>query len=191
MGRIVYIRHTESGEVKLGVRIEGELFRFTLGESFLSSLAPLAVGDEIDENTQGAIRAEDEERRCMKKALALLAYADNSKRALYMKLRRAGYSSRTAEACAESCKELGYIREDEQLLRLVGSEANIHLRGRRRIVAKLSSRGYAASDIEAAIERLLDTGEVDFDANFARLLEKLGDGTAETEYTLKYKYGYK
>ena len=190
MGRIVYIRRTESGEVKLGAQIDGELCRFTLGESFFSSLGALAVGDGLDGGLLEDIRREDEARRCMKKALSLLSYADNSKRALYIKLRRAGYSATSAKTCAQRCVELGYIREDEQLLRLVRNEANTSFRGRKRIIAKLASRGYAVGDIEAAIEALVASGEVDFEANFERLLEKEGGGEEEA-HRLRYKYGYK
>jgi hypothetical protein len=87
-------------------------------------------------------------------------------------------------------KPLDSYEEKVTVVMAVRNEANTSFRGRKRIIAKLASRGYAVGDIEAAIEALVASGEVDFEANFERLLEKEGGGE-EAAHRLRYKYGYK
>ena len=189
MHRIAFIRHRENGnEVKVGIDSGDDKSTLTLGVSFFDSLG-LSVGDSLCDEDLAPLLEEDERRRCMKRALSILAYADNSKRLLYTKLKRAGYSSSLARECVTDCERLGYIDEKKQLLRLVAHEANSTLRGPVRIKAHLAGRGYSPRDIDEAIEILTSRGEVDFELNFERLSERFPEGT--DEFLVKYKYGYK
>ena len=108
-----------------------------------------------------------------------------------MKLVRVGISYDAADTALDRISELGYLDEDRQLERAVEREANYKLRGRYYIKRKLSAKGYSSAAINRAIERLADSGEVDFKANFEALAEKKGITSEEDRFALEYKYGYR
>ena len=107
-----------------------------------------------------------------------------------MKLLRAGFTSSEARAATEECQRLGYINEQGQLERLVIKEANTSLRGMAYIRAKLSSRGYNTRDIDAVIDTLTESGEIDFHENFRALCQRCGASSEEEIKKLKYKNGF-
>ena len=104
---------------------------------------------------------------------------------------QAGFSSDASDIALERCNELGYLNEYEQVERAVEREANYKLRGRYYIKRRLSDKGYSLSDINRAIAALTERGDVDFDENFERLVEKKGALTEEEITKLKYRFGYK
>ena len=122
----------------------------------------------------------------------MLAYSDNSEKALARKLRARGVTEEAAAAAVREMRERGYIREDEQAYRLVLSEANGKLRGPRRILAVLVAKGYAVGTVRAAIRRAEEEGEVDFEELAARVISRrLGDGAGEEEKKkLLWKQGF-
>ena len=185
---LLYIREArDSASVVLGIECEGERIRLSVGREFFLSLG-ISEGETLDEETFDTLRREDERRRAKKKALSILGYADNSRKNLYIKLGRAGFSRELSRACVEECLALGYIREREQLRRLILTEANTRLVGRGRITAKLASRGYSRTDIEEVTDELVSLGEIDFEENFEALMEKYPEGTDRRQ--IKYKHGY-
>lgn len=164
--------------------------RYSVSEALYQKIGSPCVGDELD-GYADEIASEDAEYRCMKRALSILAYADNNRLTLKRKLRQAGFSSSVVENCVEECLRLGYVDECRQLRRLIWDEAEIKLRGRKYITAKLSAKGYPAGLISKITDELVEEGQIDFDRSLARLVEKQGDGTDEMKKRLAYKYGYK
>ena len=159
-------------------------------DTYLSLGSP-DYGSEISEREFSNIRLEDEGHRAFKKAYNYLADMDRSRYALKVKLMQAGFSSDASDIALERCNELGYLNEYEQVERAVEREANYKLRGRYYIKRRLSDKGYSLSDINRAIADLTERGDVDFDENFERLVEKKGALTEEEITKLKYRFGYK
>lgn len=177
----------------LGISEEGERSRYTVGEAFYHSIGSPGARSVLNEETLAAIMAEDERIRAAKKALSILAYADNNERTLTDKLRRAGFSREVAADTARQMVGLGYIDEERQLRRMLLREANINLLGFSRILPKLVAKGYAAAEVRRITSELVAEGEISFKDNAKRLIEKkLPEGaTSEEKKSLLYKNGYK
>lgn len=188
--KIAFIREMENKRVRIGVGDGEDTARYSLSAATVQSLG-LVRGLELDDEVLDAIAHEDASYRCMKRALSLLSYGDNTRSALYMKLLRAGFSRDIAKSCIEECMRLGYIDERRQIERAVLSEANRSLRGRSYITKKLISKGYSSADISEVTDELISRGELDFSASFELLCEKKGAATEEERRALLYKYGYR
>lgn len=177
----------------LGIVGEEESADYTVTESLYIEIGSPAVGDVIDGDSLSNIKYADALYRARKKALSILAYADNNKHNLRIKLHRAGFSS---EICDTVCREMvdrGYINEVRQLERLVTVEANQKLRGPLKIIPALVAKGYSQADVRSVIKQLTDSGEIDFRANARRLVEKkqIDESDVEEKKKLLYKNGYK
>ena len=157
-----------------------------------AELGEPSVGYELSPYEYSQIVLDDEYYRATVKALNILSFGDNSKRKLYEKLRRTGFTRDICERVVSDMTSLGYIDEQRQLLRLVESLANVSLLGPHKITQKLMGRGYSPGDIKSAVLALTLTNEVDFEGNFVRLTERLftADATDEDIIKIKYKYGY-
>ncbi len=178
----------------LGVVEEGEFASYTVTAAVYTELGCPEAGDVLDSDCVAGIRYADELYRARKKALSLLAFADNNRRTLYAKLCRAGFRRDIAETVLQEMVECGYINERRQLERLILDEANRKLRGPLRIIPALATKGYATSDIREVMAGLVDSGEIDFDLNARRLLDKKlpSDGfDSEEAKKILYKNGYK
>ncbi len=194
MATISYIKeHKDKTFLLLGIAEEGEVVGYTVRESDYVLLGSPPVGCELSEADMDSVIYSAEALRAEKKALSLLALADNNARSLKMKLLKSGIRKEIADQTLEKMIGLGYIDERRQLLRLVERLANESLLGIHKINSRLVSRGYSASDIRAAVQSLIDDSVVDFSRNAQRLFEKkLGEDFSEDEkQTLLYKYGYK
>ena len=178
-----YVTLSLAGEKKSLV-ITGELY---------SALGRPGAGYDVSEREYLQICEDDEYYRATLRALNILSFGDNSRRKLYEKLRQRGVLAAVAERVVDNMCELGYINEQRQLERIASDLANHSLFGPLRISAKLINSGYGASDVRRAIEKLCESGEVDFDENFARLVRRtLGEDSDLQEVNkIKYKYGYK
>ena len=191
MIKIVYIKETkEKNVLSLGISEGEELSRFVLDAAFVLELG-LAVG-EIDESDYEKIKSRDLYIRGKRKALSLLAFSDNSKKTLMVKLLRFGLDRAMAESIVSEMCALGYINEDAQLSRMIERLANGQLIGPKKILARLVSKGYSASDIKRAMREMMDSGEIDFSENKRLLLEKYSveDGDTELENKILYKSGF-
>lgn len=178
----------------LGVVEEGEFASYTVTAAVYTELGCPEAGDVLDSDCVAGIRYADELYRARKKALSLLAFADNNRRTLYAKLCRTGFRRDIAETVLQEMVECGYINERRQLERLILDEANRKLRGPLRIIPALATKGYATSDIREVMAGLVDSGEIDFDLNARRLLDKKlpSDGfDSEEAKKILYKNGYK
>ena len=193
MAKIIYIKESKTkGYLVIGVKEGEQKTPLTVNAAAYSDVGAPALGEELSTDTYEALARENQRFLALRKALYLLSFSDNSERNLRYKLMRAGYSRDVVDFAVSEVLRLGYINEARQLERLIISEANSKLFGPMKIVSRLVGKGYSPSDVRAAIEALRASGEVDFDTNRARLLEKLPDGYSDDDmYKLLYKYGYK
>ena len=193
MAKIIYIKESKTkGYLVIGVKDGEEKIPLTVNGAAYADVGSPTLGEELDPDTLEALTKENQRFLALKKALYLLSFSDNSERNLRYKLMRAGFSRDVVDFAIGEVVRLGYINEQRQLERLILTEANSKLFGPMKIVSRLVAKGYSPGDVRVAIEALSDSGEVDFDLNRTRLLEKLPDGyTDEDMYKLLYKYGYK
>lgn len=194
MATLKFIREVKDSRLLLlGISEEGESARYTINLSTFLEIGSPAVGDELDYESMDIISYTDRLIQAKKKALNILAYADNNKKSLSMKLHRAGFDRDIVELVCDEMVELGYINESRQLERLILNEANIKLRGPARITAALGAKGFSTSQIREVMSDLVSRGEIDFSRNARLLLEKkLGDEVNDDEVKkILYKNGYK
>lgn len=183
-------RSNAKGFLLLGFA-EGEERRvFAVSEAEYRALGAPLVGDELGEEEALMLEELEEATRAKKKALRLLSFGDNSRRALVAKLRRAGISAAAAERAASEVESLGYLDEERQLARLIEKEVNVNLTGPRKFIPKLAARGYPVSKIREAAERLSESGAISFPEARARLVESLGDAGAEEIEKILFKRGF-
>ena len=190
--KIILVTPSKSkGYSTLLVSLDKESKKYTVKDSFINDFG-LCAGQSLSDEALLSVIKEDELYRARKKALNILAYGDNSKKALYDKLCRVGFSKDTARAVVIEMEELSYIDEDRILKRLILNEAQVNLYGKRRICAKLLNKGFPREKIIHTLSLLCESGEIDFDEIKGRLIEKkLGENAdSEDVKALLYKYGY-
>ena len=192
MARVLFVKPVPNKKrIQLGILDESGEATYTVSETTYLELGCPVSGLELSDTVIGTVRFEDECYRALRYAMSYLSHSDKSRFELKMKLVRAGISYEAADTALERLLELGYLDEDRQLERAVEREANYKLRGRYYIKRKLSAKGYSSSAINRAIERLTDSGEVDFEANLEALAEKKGVTSDEERFALEYKFGYR
>ena len=188
--RILYLRQCAEGKrvlIALGDR-EAEQ-RYSVSVSLYEELGHPTVGDELDGEAIRAIVLDDEKYRAMKKALSLLGYSDKNQKTLFLRLKSAGFSTEASSDTVRQCVALGYIDEQRQLQRLIMKEASL-LRGPRLIASKLAAKGYGASSVRSAMDKLCQNGELDFSSNLSRLYRRLDARSDEERRAVRYKYGF-
>lgn len=192
--KVVSVRSARSqGYITVTLLLEsGDKKSLTVSEEDYSSASSPMARDEISMREYLILAASDEYYRARLSALRMLSYGDNNEKTLIRKLVTKGIGYERAEAVAHEMASLGYINEERQLLNLVAREANTSLSGPRKIRAKLTAKGYKAADISSAIDRLVASGEVDFERSAEILIsKKLTRGaTDEEKKAILYKNGY-
>ena len=171
---------------------DGEAFELTVGESVWQALGAPTVGDVLDEGACHRLREAHEGRLAYQAAVRILEYSSLSRRGLYQKLVRKGFSRRSAELAVLRMSELGYIREDEQARALAASLVRRNLWGPRRVLTALCAKGYSREDAEGAIASACEAGEINFASSKCALLAreaKKGAPPEKLRATL-YRYGY-
>ena len=194
MATLKLIRESkDKGLLLLGLTEEGESANYTVSVTLYEEIGCPSVGDVLDEDSVSAIKYADTRLRAKKKALSILAYADNNQRTLYSKLIRAGFCRQVASDTVDEMVALGYVNEKRQLERLILNEANVRLRGAGRIIPALVNKGYSSSQVREVLSGLVADGEIDFTKNAHSLIEKkLGDSSDSEEIRkLLYKNGFK
>lgn len=191
LARVKRIVDAGGERIRLSLVCESGEVRLDVGRDAYAAVGEPVMGCEISESDLDVLRYSDEEHRALKKALSLLAFTDKNRRTLLTKLRAAGFSREMAEAAVNECAAHGYLDERRQLAILISDEANRALRGPVYIKRKLMGKGYLSSDIDAVMQELVDSGDVDFSAVFRRLAEKRGAEDAESRRELMYKYGFR
>ncbi len=194
MRKISYVKSGPAeGSLLIGVVSDDLKERFYINRTEYARCGAPERGEVIDEDTYLRMARYNEYHKAKKKALSLLAYGDNNEKNLIRKLRVAGFAPDLAKLVTEEMVSLGYIRENDQLRRLITNEANDKLQGPNKIFQKLVAKGYNTADVRRMMEILVDEGEINFKNNAMRLIEKkLPQGsTSDEKKTLLYKNGYK
>lgn len=187
MYKIVYIKEKAKNLLLLGISEEGESARYTVNLPLYEELGMPSVGHIITEGEMEIIRTADEEYRARKKALDLLALADNNRKNLKAKLLRAGFKKEICAMVVDEMAERGYVDERGQIKRLVLREF-AKKRGVRRITASLCAKGYSMSDINSSIRELCETEELDFSALRQQIISSMKDEGHTAEEIKKYLY---
>ena len=193
MPTILYVKLDDKRK-RVIVGVEGDdngVSTLDISASTYASVGSPERGACISERNLSDMIFEDEAYRALKKSISYLSASDKSRYELRSKLLAAGFSREACDLAIERCLDRGYIDEARQIERLVEREANYKLKGKYHIKRKLASKGYSSSDVERAIARLVEAGEIDFAANFEALAEKRGAFDEESRAILKYKFGYK
>lgn len=193
MVKVVFVRESKNaGYTVLGINAGEGAVSYTVETSLYMRIGAPLASDVIGEEHFSLIVASDEIFRATKKALAILSYSDNNCFNLTRKLKSFGFSRDAVEATVEDMLRHGYVNEQKQLERLILNEAKTKLTGRAKFIPKLIAKGYKRSDIESVTERLIESGEIDFDAIKDELIERrLGDGADKDEVKkLLYKSGF-
>lgn len=177
----------------LSLAIGGEeSANYTVNSKVYLEIGSPSVGDVLNDEQIYLIKEYDEYFRAKKKALSILAYADNNRRSLAMKLQKAGFGRDLCDRVVSEMVSLGYIDEKRQLERLITLEANGKLRGPLRVIPSLVNKGYSLSDVRCVLHDLMESGEVDFKKNAKSLLDKkLPEAEPEEKKKFLYKNGYK
>lgn len=154
-------------KVRLSADENSEICRFDITDEDRQSLG-ISVGGELTQHEYEALEAADEYCRALQKGAELLSFGANSRMTLQMKLRRRGFSEKSAVRAAASLCDCGYINESadaEAVMRSCLAKGY----GKRRIVIKLREKGYDSDTVSNALEEL---DSVDFSAQCALLIQK-------------------
>ena len=128
--------------------------------------------------------------RACKFALSSLSHSDSSKNALYNKLILRGFDKETASFALDYVLSFGYINEEGQIEKIATELCTRKCFGKRKIVARLLSKGYPRDLIFKTLSRLTESGELDFFAARERLLSKYDGLSHEEQMKILYKYGF-
>ena len=191
--KVVYVRASKNrGYTILGIDSGEGAHAYTVPDSLYAQIGSPLCGIQIGDGDFTAVVLADESLRATKKALSLLAYADNNLYSLKMKLRRAGFSVEATEQATAEMQRNGYVDEGRQLERLISSEVRLKLTGPRLIIPKLVAKGYKSDDVRSVLEALLYDGQIDFEeAKQTLIRKKLGDSASHEDVKkLLFKHGF-
>ena len=134
--------------VHIGAGASAEVFYVA---TELSSDAGLRSGDAADRAALTAMQRRSEVLLAGRRGLALLARSMHTRRALALKLQRAGFATATVTQALQRLDELGYL-DDIGFARLwVRGRVERGGDGRARVLAGLLSRGVSRQDAWAAV----------------------------------------
>lgn len=192
-GSVISVKHSDKKQTLIIIEllVGDEKRKYTVSEGTYREIGCPLSAEQIDAGAIELLEEEHLRREAMKRALRILAYADNNSKTLYRKLILAGHSRECAAYAVRECVSLGYINEAQQLERLISLGCNRDLFGPSKIFSKLLAKGYAARDISAAMDRLRESKEIDFQRSKELLLMKKAPESYEEKQKILYKYGYK
>ncbi|MCQ2431654.1 MAG: RecX family transcriptional regulator [Clostridia bacterium] len=174
-GRFTFSVSITSGEHE--EKNEITVFRYFLKKEPFSGSIPQA-GDSLSSEKYEALLAAGEATAATVKAVGLLAYGDQTAKKLREKLHQKKFSKEAAASAVEFCVEKRYIREDEQLKRLMELLCEKKKYGIRRIKQEVYVKGFSEDAVKSVWEDTLET--LDFDAALDSRMEKLGFSAFET-----------
>ena len=190
---VIYIKDAKSkGYLRIGIDADGKKYDLTVSEAEYRTAGSPLTRDDLERECFDALVTADMRYRAKIKALNILAYGDNSERALRRKLALAGFRPDIIEEVTAEMLSRRYIDTDRQIKRLVINEVSLHHSGPLKIIPKLVAKGYLKSDVSRVISELEESGEIDFEEAKRLLVDsKLGLESDETEIKkLLYKNGY-
>ena len=178
--------------------IKSEDGAHTESERFIISTAQLArlglAKGEADEELYETVEREARLYEATRRALRSLEFGACSKKALRIKLARAGFDRECAERAVEMLEDEGLMNDSETACR-EAERALKKLWGRRRIEAELYKKGYGADCVRDAL-RHIDRVGADYVANCKSLMrKKLRSDNASPEdvrrlFAALQRYGY-
>ena len=143
-----WARPSDTVAVHAGAGAAAEVFYVATD---LSSAAGLRCGDAADRAALTAMQRRSEVLLAGRRGLALLARSMHSRRALALKLRRAGFATAPVSQALQRLDDLGYL-DDIGFARLwVRGRVERGGEGRARVLAGLVSRGVSRQDAQAAV----------------------------------------
>lgn len=171
-GTLLAIRHGAApGRLTLVLRGEEGSVAYPVAEHFYMDLGSPSVGYVLTEEETERLLSHVAERRALASALGSLARGDESRRNLYLKLRRKGHGDSAARAALDEVERLGYLREQDGAERLAARCADKGW-SRRKTHAYLIGRGYSAATVTHAIDAAIAAGDADFEENKRLFREK-------------------
>lgn len=171
-GTLLAVRHgTVPGRLTLVVRGEEGSVSYPVAETFYVDLGAPAVGYLLSGEELERLLAHVAERRALASALGSLARGDESRRNLYLKLRRKGHGDDAARAALDEVERLGYLKEADSAERLAARCAGKGW-SRRKTHAYLLRRGYPSAAVTHAIDAAIAAGDADFEENKRLFREK-------------------
>ena len=187
---VVFVKAAKTkGYLKLRIKDgEREIDLIVSERDHADAGSPIA-SDNLTRDAFSILSLSDMRYRARVKAYRILEYGDNSELMLVMKLRRAGITREVAEEIARDMVMRGFVNDRRQLARLIINEVG-RLRGPKRFIPKLMSKGYSRSDIEIVLDELSSSGEVDIAAAREKLLESAGELSYDEREKLLYKNGF-
>ncbi len=196
MSRIITCIKEKRGSELLTVTVKTEengkekLKSYEVSREDFEAIGSPKAGAPLEKEEFSVISFKTDCKLAFERALKILSLSDNSARALERKLIERGFSREASEYAVARIIGLGYINEENQLLRLIEFNVNSKLCGRKKLIKYLMQRGYSYSDITKAIERAEDEEIIDFESVKEELKKKYSPKTSEELRKLLYKHGF-
>lgn len=191
---LVSVRACDGGDgIRLSFDINGEKKSLTVSADDFLALG--VTKGEIDEGVFDEICDADMNYGAVRAAIRILSAGQCSKKKLYEKLRRRGFTHSCAKNASDFAATHGYIDEDWQIENYLKTLVEKKYVGRRKVLPMLIAKGYSGSKISA----LLDEKYSDEDFEIAKqqfLMQKFGKTKPETYEEAEemkkalYKQGY-
>lgn len=182
---VIDVQESETGKGRYSITVklsQGEhtqtrtftVFRYFMREQPFAGTVPV-TGEFLTKEEYEALCFAEECSLASVKAVSFLSYGDKTAKQLTEKLRGKGFSKASCAAAVRFCEEKGYIREEEQLQRLMEQLCSQKKYGLRRIRQEVWSRGFSGDAVKAVFDSC--ASELDFDAALRARIEKLGRNT--------------
>ncbi len=154
----------------LRVRLDdGSLFLLDNPSAARAAEACRNAAESVPAHLRAALEAADEAYRCRRKALDLLARAEQCRKGLEAKLAKKGFSREAAADALDRLESSGYLDDGRFAEAWVRSRLRIRPEGRTRLLTALMAKGIAAETARIAVEAVLsESGDPD-DAERAAL----------------------
>ena len=170
---------------------DGKKTKYTITEGTYREIGCPLSGEVLEGDEAELLIRRDEERRALAKALSILTYADNGENQLKIKLMRHGFSKSAIDETVKECVRRGYI-DDLRIIENAVLKLAADYQGKKKIIAKLTAKGFSAGAVMKTVVRLEAEGKIDFTEARRRLItEKLPpESTKEEKLKLLHRYGY-
>ena len=150
------------------------VFRYFMREKPFAGTVPV-TGEFLTKEEYEALCFAQECSLAAVKAVSFLSYGDKTAKQLTDKLRGKGFSKASCERAVRFCEEKGYIREEDQLRRLMEQLCNQKKYGLRRIRQEVWSKGFSNEAVKAVFDEC--AAELDFGTALRTRIGKLGKQT--------------
>lgn len=147
----------------LRVRLDdGSLFLLDDPSAAQAAEACLNAVDFVSADLRGILKAADEAYRCRRKALDLLARAEQCRKGLEAKLAKKGFTREAAAHALDRLEASGYLDDGRFAEAWVRSRLRSRPEGRTRLIAGLMAKGISGDTARNATETVLsESGDAD------------------------------